>query len=99
MIKLVYKDGTPMRKYKSKIIEELLNEKLMKNETYQDLEDGMQKLLPMERQMLLAEVYHYCWYSTEAYDELRQFLNKWEAGCQVKAVFFKPESEDSTNQI
>lgn len=71
----------------------------MKQETYQDLENGMQKLLPMERQMLLAEVYHYAWYSTEAYNELRQFLTKWEKECEFKAVFFKPESEDSTNQI
>jgi len=71
----------------------------MKQETYQDLENGMQKLLPMERQMLLAEVYHYCWYSPEAYNELKAFLQKWEEGCQIKAVFFKPESEDSTNQI
>ena len=46
----------------------------MKQETYQDLENGMQKLLPMERQMLLAEVYHYAWYSSEAYHELRAFL-------------------------
>jgi predicted DNA-binding protein (UPF0278 family) len=71
----------------------------MKQETYQDLENGMQNLLPMERQLLLAEVYHYCWYSPEAYNELKQFLKKWEAVCEVKAVFFKPESEDSTNQI
>jgi hypothetical protein len=71
----------------------------MKQETYQDLEIGLQKLLPIERQMLLAEVYHYAWYSTEAYNELRQFLNKWEKECEFKAVFFKPESEDSTNQI
>lgn len=71
----------------------------MKQETYQDLENGMQNLLPMERQLLLAEVYHYCWYSPIAYNELKQFLKKWEAGCEFKAVFFKPESEDSTNQI
>ena len=28
-------------------------------ETYQDLEKGMQNLLPMERQMLLAKIYHF----------------------------------------
>ena len=28
-------------------------------ETYLDLEIGMQNLLPMERQMLLAKIYHY----------------------------------------
>lgn len=71
----------------------------MKQETYQDLENGMQKLLPIERQMLLAEVYHYAWYSPEAYQELRTFLKKWEKECEFKAVFFKPDSEESTNQL
>lgn len=71
----------------------------MKQETYQDLENGLQGLLPMERQMLLAEVYHYCWYEPEAYLELKTFLKKWEKECEFKAVFFKQESEDSTNQI
>jgi len=71
----------------------------MKQETYQDLENGMQKLLPMERQMLLAEVYHYCWYSPEAYQELSAFLAKWENECEFKAVFFNQDSEESTNQI
>jgi len=71
----------------------------MKQQTYQDLENGMQNLVPIERQMLLAEVYHYCWYSPEAYNELKTFLKKWEKECEIKAVFFKPESEDSTNQI
>jgi hypothetical protein len=70
----------------------------MKQETYQDLENGMQKLLPMERQMLLAEVYHYAWYSSEAYHELKTFLKKWEKECEFKAVFFKTDSEESTNQ-
>ena len=84
-------------KYSKYILKPPPISKPMKQETYQDLENGMQKLLPMERQMLLAEVYHYCWYSHEAYSELRTFLNKWEKECNFKAVFFKPESEDSTN--
>ena len=71
----------------------------MKNETYQDLEDGMQNLLPMERQMLLAKVYHYAWYNEEAFKELITFINYWEKHSEFKAVFFKPESEDSTNQL
>jgi hypothetical protein len=71
----------------------------MKQQTYQDLEIGLQNLLPMERQMLLAEVYHYCWYSPEAYTEIKAFLKKWEKECEFKAVFFNQESEDSTNQI
>lgn len=71
----------------------------MNQETYQDYENGMQNLLPMERQMLLAKVYHYCWYSPEAYQELCAYLAKWENECEFKAVFFNQDSEESTNQI
>jgi hypothetical protein len=68
-------------------------------ETYQDLEEGMQNLLPMERQMLLAKVYHYAWYNEEAYKELLTFINHWEKHSEFKAVFFNQDSEESTNQI
>lgn len=68
-------------------------------ETYQDLKIGMQNLLPMERQMLLAEIYHYMWYNPEAYQQILIFINQWEKQSEVKAVFFKPDSEESTNQI
>ena len=71
----------------------------MNQEVYQDYENGMQNLLPMERQMLLAKVYHYCWYSPEAYKELSAYLAKWEKECEFKAVFFNQDSEESTNQI
>jgi hypothetical protein len=49
-------------------------------ETYQDLEIGMQNLLPMERQMLLAKIYHYAWYNKEAYDQLITFY-QWKGKC------------------
>jgi hypothetical protein len=68
-------------------------------ETYQDLEKGMQNLLPMERQMLLAKIYHYAWYNKEAYDQLITFVNYWEKHSEFKAVFFKQDSEESINQI
>lgn len=64
-------------------------------ETYQEL----QKLLPMERQMLLAEIYHYMWYNPEAYQQILLFIDQWEKQSEIKAVFFKSESEDSTNQL
>lgn len=64
-------------------------------ETYQEL----QNLLPMERQMLLAEVYHYMWYNPEAYQQILLFIDQWEKQSEIKAVFFKPESEDSKNQL
>lgn len=70
----------------------------MNQETYQDLENGIQNLLPFERQMLLAKVYHYAWYSTEAFKELNIFLKKWEKQCEFKAVFFNNDSEESINQ-
>lgn len=64
-------------------------------ETYQEL----QKLLPIERQMLLAEIYHYMWYNPEAYQQILLFIDQWEKQSEIKAVFFKSESEDSTNQL
>ena len=68
-------------------------------ETYQDLENGLQNLLPMERQMLLAKIYHYAWYNHEAYKELITFINYWEKHSEFKAVFFNEDSEESINQI
>jgi len=68
-------------------------------ENYQDLERGMQRLLPMERQMILAKVYHYAWYNNEAYEQLITFVNYWEKHSEFKAVFFNQDSEESINQI
>jgi len=68
-------------------------------ETYQDLENGLQNLLPMERQMLLAKIYHYAWYNHEAYAQLLTFVDHWEKHSEFKAVFFKQDSEESINQI
>jgi len=38
----------------------------------------MRDLLPFERQMLLAEVYHYAWYNEEAYADLLAFIDKYQ---------------------
>lgn len=38
----------------------------------------MRDLLPYERQMLLAEVYHYAWYNEEAYADLLTFIEKYQ---------------------
>ena len=38
----------------------------------------MRELLPFERQMLLAEVYHYAWYNEEAYADLLLFIEKYQ---------------------
>ena len=37
----------------------------------------MRELLPFERQMLLAEIYHYAWYNEEAYADLLTFIEKY----------------------
>ena len=37
----------------------------------------MRELLPFERQMLLAEVYHYAWYNEEAYKDLLTYIDKY----------------------
>jgi hypothetical protein len=38
----------------------------------------MRELLPFERQMLLAEVYHYAWYNEDAYNDLLLFIEKYQ---------------------
>jgi hypothetical protein len=38
----------------------------------------MKELLPFERQILLAEVYHYAWYNEEAYSDLLAFIEKYQ---------------------
>lgn len=37
----------------------------------------MRELLPFERQMLLAEIYHYAWYNEEAYKDLLTYIDKY----------------------
>jgi hypothetical protein len=58
----------------------------------------MKNLLPFERQMFLAELYHYAWYSDEAFEELKQFISKWENNIE-KPIFFNPinETNEQTN--
>lgn len=58
----------------------------------------MRDLLPVERQMILAEVYHYAWYEDEAYIELQEFIEKWKVKCLTKAIFLNQIKEnDATN--
>jgi len=68
-------------------------------ETYPYLDINMQNLLPIERQMLLAKIYHYAWYNNEAYDQLITFVKHWEKHSEFKALFFNQDSEESINQI
>ena len=56
----------------------------------------MKNLLPYERQMILAEVYHYAWYNDDAYLELIAFIKKWES--TGKPVFYNP-LEDADKKI
>lgn len=58
----------------------------------------MRDLIPVERQMLLAQVYHYAWYDEQAYIELQEYINKWQDKCEIKAVFHNQiNQDDSTN--
>lgn len=57
----------------------------------------MRELPAFERQILLAKVYHFSWYSNEAYAELLQYIDKWEQNCDVKAVLM-PEEELHTEE-
>jgi hypothetical protein len=55
----------------------------------------MKELLPFERQMLLAEVYHYAWYDNDAYEDLLNFVRKYEQKLD-KPVFFIPINNNDT---
>ena len=55
----------------------------------------MRELLPFERQMLLAEVYHYAWYNEEAYKDLLLFIEKYQTILK-KPVFLTPINNNDT---
>ena len=55
----------------------------------------MKELLPFERQMLLAEVYHYAWYNEQAYKDLLEFIERYENVID-KPVFFNPINNNDT---
>jgi hypothetical protein len=56
----------------------------------------MKNLIPIERQMLLAQVYHYAWYDAQVYIELQEYIKKWEDKCHIKAVFSNQINQDDT---
>jgi hypothetical protein len=55
----------------------------------------MRELLPFERQMLLAEVYHYAWYNEEAYADLLTFIEKYSTLLE-KPVFLTQINNNDT---
>jgi hypothetical protein len=55
----------------------------------------MKELLPFERQILLAEVYHYAWYNEEAYKDLLLFIEKYQ-NLLDKPVFLTPINNNDT---
>ena len=55
----------------------------------------MRDLRPFERQMLLAEVYHYAWYNEQAYKDLLEFIERYENVID-KPVFFNPINNNDT---
>lgn len=60
----------------------------------------MRELLPFERQMLLAEVYHYAWYNQEAYSDLLAFIDKYQTILD-KPVFLTqiPNNDTETTNL
>jgi hypothetical protein len=60
----------------------------------------MRELLPFERQMLLAEVYHYAWYNEEAYADLLLFIEKYQTILD-KPVFLTqiPNNDTETTNL
>jgi hypothetical protein len=55
----------------------------------------MKELLPFERQILLAEVYHYAWYNEEAYSDLLAFIDKYQTILE-KPVFLTQINNNDT---
>ena len=55
----------------------------------------MRELRPFERQMLLAEIYHYAWYNEEAYADLLLFIEKYQTILE-KPVFLTPINNNDT---
>ena len=55
----------------------------------------MKELLPFERQILLAEVYHYAWYNEEAYADLLAFIDKYQTILE-KPVFLTQINNNDT---
>jgi hypothetical protein len=60
----------------------------------------MKELLPFERQILLAEVYHYAWYNEEAYSDLLAFIDKYQTILD-KPVFLTqiPNNDTTTTNL
>ena len=56
----------------------------------------MRELLPFERQMLLAEVYHYAWYNEEAYKDLLTFIEKYQTILDKPVFLTQINNNDTT---
>lgn len=56
----------------------------------------MRELLPFERQMLLAEVYHYAWYNEEAYKDLLTYIDKYRTLLDKPVFLTQINNNDTT---
>ena len=56
----------------------------------------MKELLPFERQILLAEVYHYAWYNEEAYSDLLAFIDKYQTILDKPVFLTQINNNDTT---
>jgi len=56
----------------------------------------MRELLPFERQMLLAEVYHYAWYNEEAYKDLLTYIEKYRTLLDKPVFLTQINNNDTT---
>lgn len=58
----------------------------------------MRELLPFERQMLLAEVYHYAWYNEEAYKDLLTYIDKYRTLLDKPVFLTQINNNDTTTK-
>jgi hypothetical protein len=53
------------------------------------------KIPPQERMLIIAKLYHNCWYSGDRFDLVMKLLKEWEAN-PVKEAKFASEILDGT---
>jgi len=57
------------------------------------------KIPPQERMLIIAKLYHNCWYSGDRFDLVMKLLQEWEANPVKEAKFASEISEGIEFQI
>jgi len=55
------------------------------------------KVIPTERGIIIAKLYHNMWYNTDRFDTIMNLLNEWEAD-PIKEAKYLHEIHDSVDE-